>query len=138
MKWLVARVVANTVLRGENARNRIARWSQWFTRTPTVDEFRFQTASDPYPRHWRAFPVEWPVFDPADPAVKEVLAAALHGMPDRWRDVAIARDTRHLSPATVSEQFGITLDQERAILNRARSILRASLAQLFADRVANR
>jgi DNA-directed RNA polymerase specialized sigma24 family protein len=73
------------------------------------------------------------MFDPADPAIKEVLAAALDGMPDRWRDVAIARDIRQLSPARVSEQFGITLDQERAILNRARSVLRASLAQFFAD-----
>lgn len=102
-----------------------------------MDESRFQTASDPYPRHWRAFPSEWPVFDPADPAVKEVLAAALDQMPDRWRDVAIARDARRLSPATVSKQFGLTLDQQRAILNRARSILRASLAQLFADRPDN-
>ena len=138
MKWVLARVAANTVLRGENARNRIARWSQWFTRTPTVDESRFQTASDPFPRHWRAFPAEWPMFDPADPAVKEVLAAALAGMPDRWRDVAIARDVRHLSPAAVSEQFGLTLDQQRAILNRARATLRASLEHFFAGRPENR
>jgi DNA-directed RNA polymerase specialized sigma24 family protein len=138
MKWLVARIAANTVLRGENARNRIARWSQWFPRTPTVDDSRFQTASDPYPRHWRAFPAEWPAFDPTDPAVKEGLAAALDGMPDRWRDVAIARDIRHLSPAEVSEQLGISLHQQRAMLNRARAIVRASLAHFFVARSDNR
>jgi RNA polymerase sigma-70 factor, ECF subfamily len=134
MKWLLARITANTVLRGENVRNLIARWSQWFPRTPTVDDSRFQTASEPYPRHWRAFPAEWPAFDPDDPQVKDKVASALAGMPNRWRDVAIARDIHHLSPTEVSTQLGISLQQERVMLNRARAIVRASLAQFFATR----
>jgi hypothetical protein len=44
--WL-ARAVANTALRGEQDRNRLARWSGWFASTPAVDETRFQGADDP-------------------------------------------------------------------------------------------
>ena len=134
MKALVARIAANTLLRGEDARNRIARWSRWFPKTPTVDESRFQRDGEAYPRHWRAFPPAWPTFDPGDPAVKNVLASALEALPDRWREAVIARDVRHLSPAEASIQLEVSPEQERAMVNRARANLRARLEQFFAGR----
>ena len=136
MKALVARIVANTLLRGEDARNRIARWSHWFPRTPTVDESRFQHDDEAYPRHWREFPRAWPAFDSADPSVKKALASALEAMPDRWREAVIARDVRHLSPAEASRQLGVSPEQERALLNRARANLRARLERFFAGRAS--
>jgi len=43
MKEWLARAVANTALRGEEPRNRFARWTaRWFKRAPTVPESWFQ------------------------------------------------------------------------------------------------
>jgi RNA polymerase sigma-70 factor (ECF subfamily) len=134
MKGWLARAAAYTVLRGENPRNRLARWSRWFPTTATVDESRFQGADEPYPRHWREFPQAWPAVEPADPAVRDTLASALDDLPRPWRDVVIARDIRRLSPAEVSEQQGITPEQQRAMLNCARASLRERLAKRFARR----
>src|SRR6266498_2240041 len=105
--WL-ARAAANTALRGEEPRNRFARWTaRWLARTPTVPGSRFQDAGEPFPRHWRSFPDPWPMVDPADLDVRDTLAAA-------------------------SEQLGLTLQQQRVILHRARATLRERLARRLA------
>jgi DNA-directed RNA polymerase specialized sigma24 family protein len=129
MKAWLARAAANTVLRGEHPRNRVARWSRWFPITPTVDEARFQGADEPHPRHWRRFPRAWPRIDPDDPAVRDTLASAIDELPRRWREVVIARDVHGRRAAEVSEQQGVTPAQQRAMLNRARAMLRERLAR---------
>jgi RNA polymerase sigma-70 factor, ECF subfamily len=131
MKAWLARAAANTVLRGENARNPVARWSRWFPTTPTVDEARFQDAEEPHPRHWRRSPRAWPPLDPDDPAVRDTLASGIDELPRRWRDVVIARDVHGRRAAEVSEQQGVTPAQQRAMLNRARAMLRERLARGF-------
>lgn len=131
MKSWLARAAANTVLRGEHARNRVARWSRWFPTTPTVDEARFQGPSEPYPRHWRRFPSAWPPIDPDSPAVRDTLASALDELPPRWRDVVVARDVHGHGATEVSEQLRVAPAQQRAILNRARAMLRERLTRAF-------
>jgi RNA polymerase sigma-70 factor (ECF subfamily) len=131
MKAWLARAATNTVLRGEHPRNRVARWSGWFPPTPTVDEARFQGAGEPHPRHWRRFPRAWPPIDPDDPAVRNTLASEIDELPRRWRDVVIARDVDGRPAAEVSEQQGVTPAQQRAMLNRARAMLRERLARGF-------
>jgi DNA-directed RNA polymerase specialized sigma24 family protein len=133
MKAWLARAVASTVLRGENPRNRVARWSRWFPGTPTVDEERFQGADEPHPRHWRIFPRAWLPIDSDDPAVRDMLASGIGELPRRWRDVVIARDVQRCSAAEVSEQQGVTPAQQRAMLNRARAMLRERLARRVED-----
>jgi DNA-directed RNA polymerase specialized sigma24 family protein len=134
MKAWLARAVANTVLRGEQPQNRLARWGRWYPATPTVVESRFQSADEPYPRHWRTFPDAWSPEDLVDPNVRDTLASAIAELPRPWRDVLIARDVLERSAVEVSEQQGLTPDQQRAILNRARATLREHLAQRFARR----
>jgi RNA polymerase sigma-70 factor, ECF subfamily len=131
MKAWLARATANTVLRGEQSHNRVARWSRWFPTTPTVDEARFQDADEPYPRHWRRFPRPWPPIDTDDPAVRDTLASGIDELPRRWRDILIARDVHRRRAAEVSEQQGVTPAQQRSMLNRARAMLRERLAQRF-------
>jgi RNA polymerase sigma-70 factor (ECF subfamily) len=133
MKAWLARAAANTVLRGEQPRNRVARWSRWFPTTPTVEASRFQEADEPYPRHWREFPDAWPPVDPADPAVRDALATAIDELPRPWRDVVIARDALNRGAGEVSERQGLTPEQQRAMLNRARARLRERLARRFAS-----
>lgn len=132
MKAWLARAAANTVLRGDQPRNRIARWSRWFPRTPTVDESRFQGPDEPHPRHWRRFPREWPPIDPDDPSARDALAGAIDELPRPWRDVVIARDVQGQTADEVSERQEVTVAQQRAMLNRARARLRERLAKRVA------
>ena len=128
-RWL-ARSVANTSLRGEEPRTRFARQpARWFAPKPAVPESRFQDAGEPFPRHWRRFPEPWVMVGPADPEVRDALATALEELPATWREVVIARDGLGRDAADVSERLGLTLHQQRAILNRSRARLRERLAR---------
>ena len=131
MKAWLARATANTVLRGEHPCNRFARWSRWRGRAATIDESRFQGADEPHPGHWRRFPRPWPPLRPDDPAVRETLANAIEELPSPWREVVIARDVRGRTAREVHERQGVTLAQQRAMLNRARAGLRERLAERF-------
>jgi RNA polymerase sigma-70 factor (ECF subfamily) len=132
MKAWLTRATANTVLRGEQPRNRLARWSRWFPTTPTVEASRFQGVDEPYPRHWRKFPDASPPVDAADPAVRDKLTEAIDELPRPWRDVLIARDVLDRSATEIGDQRGLTPGQQRAMLNRARARVRERLAQRFA------
>lgn len=131
MKGWLSRAVANTALRGEERRNRFARWSRWLPAKPAVDDARFRGTEDLYPRHWREFPDSWPPVDPADPAVRQQLLDAMEELPGTWRGVVEQRDVQNRDPAEVSADLGVTPQQQRAMLNRARAFLRERLAQLL-------
>jgi RNA polymerase sigma-70 factor, ECF subfamily len=124
VKVSVARLIANLTARGRAYGNRFAWWSRWFPPAPTVDADRFQGESDPYPDHWKEFPRPWRAGQARGP---EALQAALAGLPDPWHRVVILRDVEGLPPAVVSAVTGLTAEQQRDVLNRARELLRESL-----------
>ena len=124
MKISIARMIANVAARGRAVGNRFAWWSRWFPPAPTVDADRFQGESDPYPDHWREFPRPWPAGHAVDPAaLKDALAA----LPDTWRRIVILRDVEGRSAAEVSAATGLSAEQQRDVLNRARGLLREHL-----------
>jgi RNA polymerase sigma-70 factor (ECF subfamily) len=126
MKISIARMIANLTARGRAFGNRFAWWSRWFPPAPTVDADRFQGGRDPHPDHWKEFPRPWP----ADQAVgQEALKAALAALPDPWRRVVILRDVEGLPAVEVSAATGLTAEQQRDVLNRARELLRESLGR---------
>ncbi|HEU5266156.1 MAG TPA: sigma factor-like helix-turn-helix DNA-binding protein [Jatrophihabitans sp.] len=121
--------MSNTRLRAEEPRTRFARQpARWFAPTPTVPESAFQHAGEPFPGHWRRFPAPWPTLDPADPELRDTLAAALDELPATWREVIIARDGLGRDAREISDRLGLTARQQRTILNRARARLRERLA----------
>jgi RNA polymerase sigma-70 factor (ECF subfamily) len=126
MKISIARMIANLAARGRALGSRFAWWSRWFPPATTVDVDRFQGDSDPYPDHWKQFPRAWP----ADRAVQpEALQAAVAALPDQWRRVVILRDGEGRPPAEVSAATGLTAEQQRDVLNRARELLREDLGR---------
>jgi len=126
----VSRAAADAAMRGEEPRNRFARWTtRWSAPTPTVAVSRFQDAGEPFPRHWRRFPASWPTADAADPTLQAALTAAVDELPGTWREVVIARDGLGRNAADVSARLGLTPRQQRAILTRARGQLRERIAQ---------
>jgi RNA polymerase sigma-70 factor (ECF subfamily) len=121
VKISIARMIANLTARGRALGSRFAWWSRWFPPAATVDADRFQGDGDSYPDHWKEFPCPWP----ADKAVgSEELKAALAALPDTWRRVVIMRDLEGRPPAEVWAVSGLTAEQQRDMLNRARELLR--------------
>jgi RNA polymerase sigma-70 factor (ECF subfamily) len=130
MKGWLGRAEANTVLRGDQG-SRIARWSRWFRRTGPVADSNFQGPADPYPRHWRQFPQPWPGTLAMDATVRQHLRDALDGLPPTWRAVVDHHDIAGRSDTDIARELGITREQERNILTRARAALRDQLAELL-------
>jgi DNA-directed RNA polymerase specialized sigma24 family protein len=121
MKISIAPMIANLTARGRAYGNRFAWWSRWFPPAPTVDADRFQGEGDPYPDHWKEFPRPWSAGQAVTP---EALQAALARLPDPWRRVVILRDVEGRPPAEVATVTGLTAEQQRDVLNRARELLR--------------
>jgi RNA polymerase sigma-70 factor, ECF subfamily len=124
VKISIGRMIANLTARGRAYGNRFAWWSRWFPPAPSVDADRFQAEGDPYPDHWREFPRSWPA---GQPGGSEALQVALAGLPDPWRRVVVLRDVEGLPPAEVWAVTGLTAEQQRDVLNRARELLRESM-----------
>src|SRR5260370_35382297 len=101
--WL-ARALASMALRGEEP--------------PSVDAARFQGPEDPFPGHWREFPARWPRIDPADPAVRARLRAAVGELPEPWQAVVRQRDVRGRPPAELTDALGRAPAPHRPILDR--------------------
>ena len=129
MKGWLARAVANTVLRGGRG-SRITRWSRWFRRAGPVADSQFQGPTDPYPRHWRPFPQPWPEMS-TDARAGEQLRRGLDGLPPMWRAVVDRHDIAGRSDTDIAGELGITREQVRSILTRARAALRDQIAELL-------
>jgi RNA polymerase sigma-70 factor (ECF subfamily) len=125
MKISMARMITDLVAKGRTLGNRFAWWSRWFPPARTVDANRFQGEGEPYPDHWREFPHRWPDGATVTPQVDAALAA----LPDLWRRVVILRDVKGESPTEVSAAIGLTADQQRDVLNRARESIRQAVGR---------
>ena len=126
MKVSIARMITNLNARGRALGSRFAWWVRWFPPARTVDADRFQGEAEPYPDHWREFPRPWPGDRPVDP---EALRAAVAGLPEPWRRVVMLRDVEGRPPAEVSAVIGLTAEQQRDVLNRARELLREDVGR---------
>ncbi|GAA1714038.1 sigma-70 family RNA polymerase sigma factor [Fodinicola feengrottensis] len=122
--------LATTGWRAEEPRKGFARWTaRWFGRTTAVPSSRFQDHSEPFPGHWRRFPDPWSPAEPTDPRVRDALAAALDQLPATWRTIIVAHDGLGLDATAISRRSGLSPRQQRAILNKARAVVRDHLAR---------
>ncbi len=62
------------------------------------------------------------------------LSSALDALPDRWRDVVVLRDVEGLTSDDVCAVLGISEGNQRVLLHRGRSRLRAALESELATR----
>jgi RNA polymerase sigma-70 factor (ECF subfamily) len=102
-------------------------WSRWFRPEPLVPDAAFQDESEPYPGHWRDFPEPWqlPGSSAARTELLAVVDAAVSDLPELWRRVLMAR--AHGDDQRVADELGLTVEQERDILARARATVRDRL-----------
>ena len=102
---------------------------------PAFDPDRFRPAADPeYPFHWASFPTPWE-HEPAErldaAETLAVIREALTRLPDAQREVVTLRDIEGWSAAEVCNALDVTETNQRVLLHRGRSKLRAALELYF-------
>jgi RNA polymerase sigma-70 factor, ECF subfamily len=98
---------------------------------PAVDADRFQNDDEAWPGHWATPPRPWQKPDRRALSLeaRELLKAALSELPDRQRVIVCLRDVDGLSSGEVCGLLGLSRENERVLLHRGRSRLRAALEE---------
>lgn len=92
---------------------------------PAVSPDRFRDAEDPYPGHWAEPPEPWPDERVASSELVALVGEALGTLPDAQRLVMTMRDVEGLDSSEVCEALGVSDGNQRVLLHRARSKVRA-------------
>ena len=100
---------------------------------PAVDADRFQGADGAYPGHWARPPVAWssPEERLASDEARDVMLRAIAGLPPRQQEVLVMRDVQGLSSEEARNALGVEETNQRVLLHRARSKVRAALEEHF-------
>jgi RNA polymerase sigma-70 factor, ECF subfamily len=96
-----------------------------------VDADRFQSEDEAWPGHWATPPRPWqnPDRRALSLETRERLKKALAELPHRQRLIVALRDVDGLSSGEICSLLGLSRENERVLLHRARSRLRAALEE---------
>jgi len=104
---------------------------------PAVDPSRFLDAQhDRWPGHWASPPTRWDELPEEHLIGRETLnrvSRTIDQLPVPQQQVIVLRDVAGWEPEEVCDMLGITEANQRVLLHRARSKVRASLELYFAD-----
>jgi RNA polymerase sigma-70 factor, ECF subfamily len=103
---------------------------------PSVDPDRFLGPDSPHPGAWAAPPVAWPEDRLLERETLGVIEMAIDDLPEAQREVILLRDVDGWTPMEVSDVLGITDGNQRVLLHRARSKVRAALEQYMSPELA--
>jgi len=95
-----------------------------------VEPERFHGPEEPYPGHWRSYPTDWRTLPEQRLLSQETLdlvSRAIEALPDAQRLVITMRDITGCSSEEVCEALGVSEGNQRVLLHRARSRVRAEL-----------
>jgi RNA polymerase sigma-70 factor (ECF subfamily) len=98
---------------------------------PSVDPDRFQTDDEAWPGHWATPPRPWqkPERRLLSLEARERLKMALAQLPERQRLTIALRDIEGRSAEEVCQALGLSQENQRVLLHRGRSRLRAVLEE---------
>jgi RNA polymerase sigma-70 factor (ECF subfamily) len=94
---------------------------------PSVDPDRFLGADSATPGAWAAPPRAWPQDKVLQRETLDVVQMAIEKLPDAQRAVISLRDLEGWSPMEVADALEISDGNQRVLLHRARSKVRAAL-----------
>jgi RNA polymerase sigma-70 factor (ECF subfamily) len=101
---------------------------------PAVDPDRFLPADDPeWPGHWSAAPAAFPEARLLAAEAADKAKAAIAALPARQQAVITLRDVEGLSAEEACLALGLSEENQRVLLHRARSRVRAELEAYFAE-----
>jgi len=105
---------------------------------PSVDADQFEKEGDAWPGHWAMGPRPWhsPERRLLSLEAREHLRHALGQLPERQRQVVGLRDVEGCSAEEVCSLLDLSEENQRVLLHRGRSRLRASLDRYLAEEAA--
>ena len=101
-----------------------------------VDADRFRDEGHRWAGHWAAPPSDWTGLPEERLLSQETLACvhdAIELLPPRQADVIVLRDVEGWQPEEICAALGISDGNQRILLHRARSKVRAALERYFAE-----
>jgi len=103
---------------------------------PSVDPDRFLGPDSPHPGAWAAPPIGWPQDKLIESETLGVIETAIDQLPQAQREVILLRDVDGWTPMEVSDALGITDGNQRVLLHRARTKVRAALERYMNPEIA--
>src|SRR5215204_3095689 len=103
---------------------------------PSVDPDRFLGPDSPHPGAWAAPPIAWPQDKLLEGETLGVIEMAIDQLPEAQREVILLRDVDGWTAMEVSDALGITDGNQRVLLHRARSKVRAALERYLNPEIA--
>lgn len=103
---------------------------------PAVEPGRFRPPDDAtWPGHWSSSPQEWnaPAERLLGTEVREVVAGAIEQLPPAQRAVISLRDVEGWPADEVCNALSVSETNQRVLLHRARSKVRAALEEYFSE-----
>jgi RNA polymerase sigma-70 factor (ECF subfamily) len=97
---------------------------------PAVEPERFRGADDPFPGHWRSYPTDWrtiPEQKLLSGETVDLVKQAIESLPETQKIVITLRDVTGCSADEVCETLGLSPENQRVLLHRARARVRARL-----------
>jgi RNA polymerase sigma-70 factor, ECF subfamily len=101
---------------------------------PAVPRERFRGSGDAFPGHWRAYPTQWQASAETaaqDRETLQVVVRAIAELPHAQQSVIRMRDVEGYSPGEVCAALDVSEGNQRVLLHRARSRVRAALERHF-------
>jgi RNA polymerase sigma-70 factor, ECF subfamily len=139
--WILRILMNRAMTRGQRERRSVPFSALFDPATdreePAIDPDRFQGPNGPHPGGWAQPPRRW-----EDSPERGVLSAetlgqvrqAIEGLPPSQREVITLRDVAGWTSQEVCNTLGITETNQRVLLHRARTKVRAALERYFDDR----
>ncbi len=135
LRTWVFRILVNTAKRRGVREHRTLPWSSIAGEDagPSLDPALFHPAGDAHAGHWRAAPSAWPEDVAVEGTalageIRRELRSVLDTLPDRQRVVLTLRDVLGHSSEEVCSMLEISQGNQRVLLHRARTMVRAGLA----------
>jgi RNA polymerase sigma-70 factor (ECF subfamily) len=97
-----------------------------------VDPDRFRGPADAFPGHWRQYPADWQALPEQSLLGRETLdmvMAAVSQLPPAQQQVITLRDISGFSAEEVCDVLDVSAGNQRVLLHRARSRVRAALEE---------
>ena len=101
---------------------------------PAVEPERFRGPGEGFPGHWRSYPGDWHGLPEDALLQRETLAVAMRAieqLPPAQRTVIVMRDIQGCGPEEVCAVLDVSDGNQRVLLHRARSRVRAALERHF-------
>jgi RNA polymerase sigma-70 factor (ECF subfamily) len=136
LKTWIFRILANVAMRGGSRERRSVPFAALAaaedTGEPSVDPDRFLPPDhELFPGHWAIMPARWPTPEEGLLAgeTRAVIAAAIEALPKAQRTVLSLRDVEGWSSDEVCAALEISAGNQRILLHRARTRVRAAIEE---------